>query len=94
MVVAPLWMISKLDLIYCCVVTLGECLEKYGNEDRYKHASRYNNADECVANNGLWVNFHNYLEISDQTEEECNGDNVEWAIPYRSEQIDQLTGIL
>jgi hypothetical protein len=69
-------------------------MEKYPNEDRYRHASKYNNEDDCVANDGKWVNFYNYLEITeDTTEAECDeNDNTMWEIPYRSDKIDQLTG--
>ncbi|CAB3999956.1 Hypothetical predicted protein, partial [Paramuricea clavata] len=71
----------------------GECMEKYPDEDRYRHASKYNNEDDCVANDGKWVNFYNYLEITeDTTEAECDeNDNTMWEIPYRSDKIDQLT---
>jgi hypothetical protein len=71
-------------------------MEKYNNEDRYKHASKYNNEAACVSNDGLWVNFYNYLEIKeDTTEDECNElDNTMWQIPYRSDEIDQLTGVV
>jgi hypothetical protein len=69
-------------------------MEKYANEDRYKHASEHNNEANCVDDGGKWVNFHNYLEIKeDLNEEECEAlDDTEWAIPYRSDEIDQLTG--
>ena len=62
-------------------------------ETRWRHASKYNNKAECEANGGKWINFHNFLEIlPDKTKDECKGTSLIWAIPYRSEDIDQLEG--
>jgi hypothetical protein len=61
-------------------------------EPRWRHASKYNNKVACEANKGKWINFHNYLEITNKTKNECKGDSVIWAIPYRSEHLDQLKG--
>lgn len=76
----------------------GECMELYKKtkrnpETRWRHASKYNNKVDCEANEGKWINFRNYLEIlPNKTKEECKGGSVIWAIPYRSEDIDQLKG--
>ena len=71
-------------------------MEKYKKEDRYRHASVYNNQTGCEGNGGLWINFHNFLEIKENTtEDECNElANTEWEIPYRSDEIDQFTGVV
>ena len=67
--------------------------KKRNSETRWRHASKYNNKADCEANEGKWINFHNYLEIlPDKTKDECKGESVIWAIPYRSEDIDQLEG--
>ena len=38
-----------------------ECIEK-DRTGQYKLASKYNNKKECLANNGQWLEFYNYLE--------------------------------
>ena len=38
-----------------------ECVEYYNNGDR-KHASRYNNEEDCTENDGEWLAFSNFLE--------------------------------
>lgn len=39
------------------------------------------------------MNFNNYLEKVNITEEDCTANpSYAWAIPYRSEDIDQLEG--
>lgn len=62
----------------------------------WRHASQYNNKVECEKNKGKWVEFSNYLEITDKSKAECisgpGGERLIWAIPYRSEHIDQLKG--
>ncbi|XP_028400239.1 protein DD3-3-like [Dendronephthya gigantea] len=73
----------------------GECIERYKNGDRNRHASEHNNKAACEGNGGKWVNFDNYLEIvPDKTEAECQsmGEKYFWGTPYRSEDIDQLEG--
>ena len=71
-------------------------MEKYAKKDRYRHASKYNNQADCAANGGKWINFHNFLEIKENTtEDECKQlTNTEWGIPYRSDELDQLTGVV
>lgn len=84
-------------LIYWYLSTLGECMELYPKtrrnpETRWRHASKHNNHDACEANGGKWIDFQNYLEISNKTETLCKGESDIWTIPYRSENIDQLEG--
>ena len=78
-------------------VFIGECLEYYSNGKDLKHQSEYNNKIECEQKKGVWVEFSNYLEYypQAQTEAEClqasrGARRHIWAIPYRSENIDQL----
>jgi hypothetical protein len=54
--------------------------------------SKHNNPVACEAAGGNWTNFHNYLEITNKTKAECQGESVIWAIPYSSENLDQLKG--
>lgn len=61
-------------------------------ETRWRHCSQYNNENDCVENKGMWVNFHNFKEITNKTKDECTGADVFWAIPYRPENLDQLEG--
>ena len=72
-------------------------MEYYNGGKSFKHVSAYNNKVECEQNNGLWVGFNNYLELypQAQSESECKEQSTEgkrliWAIPYRSEDIDNL----
>ena len=62
----------------------------------WKHASKYNNKKDCENNKGKWVEFHHYLEEIDLEKSECtelpNGQPLIWAIPYRSENLDQFKG--
>ena len=78
-------------------------MELYNNKAEYneksnpwRHASKYNNKKDCEQNNGKWVMFHNYLEETDLGKDECtqlpNGRRLIWAIPYRSEKLDQFKG--
>ena len=77
---------------------LGECLQYYNSrKDGFRHDSIYNNKIDCEKNNGYWVAFSNYLEEYPkyQTEKECKAASTSslrliWAIPYRSEDIDNL----
>ena len=94
------------DLSFCSyyrnesfnVKTRGECLEYYSGGKDFKHVSAYSNKHECQENNrGVWVEFSNYLELypQAQSEAECKkqstkGKRLIWAIPYRSEDIDNL----
>ena len=73
-------------------------------KDGFRHASVHNNKADCENNQGFWVSFNNYLEEypSSKTEQECNKEarklprlssgklRLIWAIPYRSEDIDNL----
>ena len=75
----------------------GECMERYPKRNptqqtRWRHDSKYNNQVTCQANGGKWINFHNYLEITNKSKIECNCQSLIWAIPYRSENIDQFVG--
>ena len=63
----------------------------------FKHVSVYNNKIDSEKNSGIWVEFSNYLEESPQytTESSCKSASTKsnrliWAIPYRSEDIDNL----
>ena len=80
----------------------GECLQYYSYKpDGFRHDSAYNNKIDCEKNQGYWISFSNYLEESPkyQTEQQCKAANSSqlrliWAIPYRSEDIDnfKMTG--
>ena len=78
--------------------TAGECLELYkktrqNKETRWRHDSKHNNKADCEANDGKWVNFHNFLEIlPNKTEDGCKDQSTIWAIPFSPESIDQLKG--
>ena len=67
-------------------------MELYKKSTRWRHASKHNNPVACEAAGGNWTNFHNYLEITNETKVECQGESVIWAIPYSSENLDQLKG--
>ena len=78
-------------------------MELYNNKKDYneegnpwRHASQYNNKKDCEKRGGKWVMFHNYLEEIDLGKDECtnlpNGRRLIWAIPYRSEKLDQFKG--
>ncbi|XP_028414346.1 protein DD3-3-like [Dendronephthya gigantea] len=75
-----------------------ECLEYYPKKsDGFRHDSVYSNKIDCENNGGFWVPFSNYLEEypAHRTEQECaaaSSDKLRlvWAIPYRSEDIDNL----
>jgi hypothetical protein len=86
-----------------CFLPVGECMELYNKNADYKenvnswrHASEYNNKEDCEKNKGKWVMFHNYLEETDLEKSQCtrlpNGRRLIWAIPYRSENVDQFNG--
>ncbi|CAB4028675.1 Hypothetical predicted protein [Paramuricea clavata] len=66
------------------------------NVNTWRHASEYNNKEDCEKNKGKWVTFHNYLEETDLEKSQCtrlpNGRRLIWAIPYRSENVDQFKG--
>ena len=66
------------------------------NKNPWRHDSRHNNKKDCEANKGKWVMFHNYLEEIDRSKEQCkqlpNGQRLIWAIPYRTENLDQFKG--
>ena len=76
----------------------GECLQYYHpSSDGFRHDSVHNNKIDCEKDQGFWVSFSNYLEEYPkyQTEEECKAGSSSklrliWAIPYRSEDIDNL----
>ena len=40
-----------------------ECVERWGDGSR-KHYSRWNNAQDCSDNGGVWTTFSNYLETA------------------------------
>ena len=76
-----------------------ECLEYYDSKkkDGFRHASVHNNKADCENNQGFWVSFNNYLEEypSSKTEQACKAASSSklrliWAVPYRSEDIDNL----
>ena len=77
---------------------LAECLEYYiSKADGFRHASVHNNKADCESNEGFWVSFSNYLEEypNFKTEQECKAASSSklrliWAVPYRSEDIDNL----
>ena len=77
---------------------LGECLEFYTVANNgFRHDSIYNNKIDCEKNDGIWVAFSNYLELSPQqnTESACKSASTDsnrliWALPYRSKDIDNL----
>ena len=77
---------------------VAECLEYYNSKtDGFRHYSVHNNKADCERNRGFWVSFSNYLEEYPQhkTEQECKRASSKklrliWAIPYRSEDIDNL----
>ena len=80
------------------MLNLAECLEFYGTKaDGFRHNSVHNNKAECESNRGFWLSFSNYLEEYPKfkTERECKRASSRklrliWAIPYRSEDIDNL----
>lgn len=70
----------------------GECVEHWPNTQTDRHYSGAETPQHCTDLGGEWVDFHNFLEISDLTEAECNspsnpkkkaGFNYKWAIPFR-----------
>lgn len=75
-----------------------ECLEYYlSKSDGFRHDSVYSNKIDCENNGGFWVSFSNYLEEypAYKTEQQCKAASsgrlrLIWAIPYRSEDIDNL----
>ena len=76
---------------------LGECLEYYSGSKEFKHQSEHNNKLDCEEKKGIWVEFSNYLELypQAQTESECKEASTDairliWAMPYRSDDIDNL----
>ncbi|XP_028416852.1 protein DD3-3-like [Dendronephthya gigantea] len=82
--------------------TKGECLQYYPSKaDGFQHYSAYNNKRDCEKNQGFWVAYSNYLEEYPkyQTKQGCESARSKdlpliWAIPYRSEDIDnfKMTG--
>jgi hypothetical protein len=76
----------------------GECLQYYNSKaDGFRHNSVYNNKIDCEKNKGFWISFSNYFEKYPkyQTKKECTAASSDelrliWAIPYRSEDIDNL----
>ncbi|XP_046852048.1 protein DD3-3-like [Xenia sp. Carnegie-2017] len=76
----------------------GECLQYYSTKSHgFRHYSIYNNKVDCNKNKGFWIPFSNYLEEYPkyQTKATClaaSSKNLRllWAIPYRSENIDNL----
>lgn len=52
-----------------------ECVEKWSN-GKVKHYSEHNNEKDCIAGNGVWTEFHNFLEILDFPEAECKQRNA------------------
>ena len=75
-----------------------ECLEYYSQKaDGFRHVSVHTNKIDCKKNQGYWVSFSNYLEEYPKykTKKDCEKASSEilplkWAIPYRSEDIDNL----
>ncbi|CAB3980510.1 Hypothetical predicted protein, partial [Paramuricea clavata] len=75
-----------------------ECLQYYNTKsDGFRHDSVFSNKKDCENNHGYWVSFSNYLEKYPkyQTEQACKAASSSqrrliWAIPYRSEDIDNL----
>ena len=75
-----------------------ECLQYYNSKaDGFRHVSLHTNKIDCEKNQGYWVSFSNYLEEYPkyQTKKECENASsdklpLKWAIPYRSEDIDNL----
>lgn len=69
-----------------------ECVEYWdAGRTRRKHYSRWNNAEECEANDGAWTAFYNYLEKADdyKSERACKSATHRkmryiWALPYDS----------
>ena len=39
-------------------------MERWANENKDKHYSKYNNEAACKAGGGDWLPFHNYLEYA------------------------------
>ncbi|XP_046854923.1 protein DD3-3-like isoform X2 [Xenia sp. Carnegie-2017] len=76
----------------------GECLQYYNTiSDGFRHDSMYNNKLDCEKKGGFWVQFINYLEKKEEFDRktDClaastNDVRLIWAIPYRSEDIDDL----
>ena len=52
---------------------LGECVEKFPNTNTDRPYSGAETAEKCKDLEGTWVDFHNYLEITDKTEAQCTG---------------------
>lgn len=75
-----------------------ECLQYYNTKsDGFRHVSFYTNKTICEKNNGYWVSFSNYLEEYPKytTKQQCLAASshelpLKWAVPYRSEDIDNL----
>ena len=68
---------------------LGECLDKYPDEDDgYRHWSHHNTKADCESHGGAWLEFTNYLELAPQfdTKDTCeaasdNDVTYKWARP-------------
>jgi hypothetical protein len=67
-----------------------ECVENWPKTTKKKHYSRYNNKIECEAKNGVWTEFHNYLEKATKftTQQTClaantNAENKANKIAYK-----------
>ena len=79
-------------------VHIEECLQYYtAKSDGFRHVSVHTTKTDCEKNHGFWVSFSNYLEEypKHQTKQECEKASTDelplkWAIPYRSEDIDNL----
>jgi hypothetical protein len=80
----------------------GECIERYGRNDEddeeriVKHASKWNNEDDCIKNEGEWIEFYDYLKILEDLdgEDTClsfrtqintgiKADDIVWGYPRR-----------
>lgn len=70
-----------------------QCVESYNGGSR-KHASKWNNQQQCEENGGQWVALHNYLEKapaytseSQCTRQSAGGYTYIWAVPYDADDV-------
>ena len=66
-------------------------MEKFPNQQKYyRHDSIYNNEFECKSHGGEWINYHNYLEKAQYTNQQsCEAANNKWVYAYRSDEYDR-----
>ena len=89
---------NYISLRHLFFVHIAECLQYYNSKsDGFRHVSVHTTKTDCEKNQGFWVSFSNYLEEypKHQTKKECEKASTDelplkWAIPYRSEDIDNL----